>query len=130
MAVVLCTGSDLVLMETRKLILQGAGHKVVTVTNPSDISSACKEHIFDVAVIGQSTSADSKRSIAFLIHQHCPSAKILELYPANQHPAIEDADSWLEVPAQVPQELAQQVERLAKVETKQLPRTKQTRRLD
>jgi hypothetical protein len=130
MAVVLCTGSELVLMETRKLILQGAGHRVVTVTNPSDISSACKEHVFDVAVIGQSTSAKSKRSIASLIRMHCPSAKILELYPANQSPAIDDADSWLEVPAQVPQELAQRVNELAKAETRQLPRTKQTRCLN
>lgn len=130
MAMVLCTGSDLVLMETRKLILQRAGHHVVTVTNPSDISSACKEHVFDVAVIGQSFSADSRRSIASLIRRHCPSTKILELYPANQSQAIEDADSSLEVPAEVPQELAQQVNLLAKPETSRLPRTKQIRRLN
>jgi DNA-binding NarL/FixJ family response regulator len=130
MAVVLCTGTDLALMETRRLILQEAGHKVVTAAKPPEIAAACSKRAFDVAVIGQSISADSKRSDASLIRRHCPSAKILELYPANQHKIIEDADSWLEVPAEVPQELAQRVSRLANPEAKQLPRTKPIRRLD
>jgi DNA-binding NarL/FixJ family response regulator len=114
MAMVLCTGHDLVLMETRKLILEEAGHIVIPITEQSAIPDACKKNIFDVAVIGQSFSAHSKRSIASLIRQHCPSAKILELYQTNQDKALEDADSWLEVPADVPQKLAQWVTRLAK----------------
>ena len=113
MAVVLCTGNNPVLMQTRRLILEAAGHSVITATRPSDVVAACKEHVLDVAIVGQSYSANERKSMASMIRQHAPSAKILELYQANQNRAIEDADSWLEVPAEVPQELAQRVEQLA-----------------
>ena len=113
MAVVLCTGLDPALLETRKLILEQAGHTVVTAKNQDTIIAACYKWIFDVAVIGQSVSPTSKRSIGATIREHCPSAKILELYASNQPKAVEFANSWLEVPADVPQELADRVSELA-----------------
>ena len=101
MASVLCTGADPVLLETRKLILEQAGHTVI---------SAGK---IDVAVIGQSISSNNKRIVSSLVRQHCPGAKVLELYRPTEGRIIPDADSWLEVPALVPQDLAIWVERLA-----------------
>jgi hypothetical protein len=114
MALVLCTGVDPVLLETRRLILDQAGHTVVTAMNLRDLTSACENHRFEVAVIGQTVSAAAKRLIASQIRTQCPSARILELYPPYLGRALDDADSWLEVPADVPQQLAARVTELAK----------------
>jgi hypothetical protein len=113
MALVLCTGVDPVLIKTRQLILQQAGHEVVTAMEERDVKTACAQRMFDVAVIGQTVSARGKRQIMALIREHCPSAKILELYRFSTGRVLEDADSWLEVPAEVPQELAERVTALA-----------------
>jgi hypothetical protein len=49
-----------------------------------------------------------------LVREHCPGAKLLELYSVSKGRALDDADSWLEVPADVPQHLAELVTTLAK----------------
>lgn len=113
MAMVLCTGVDSMLLETRKMILERAGHTVISADEQAMVIALCKQRSFDVAVIGQSVSPGSKRSIASMIRLHCPKAKILELYPPHQGKALEDADSWLEVPADLPGELAERVSVLA-----------------
>ena len=114
-ALVLCTGIEQSLLRTRKLILEKAGHTVVPATDQRDVVDACGKHQFDVAVIGQTVSSKSKRALSSLIRQKCPSAKILELYQANHGPALPDgeADAWLEVPTDVPQDLATHVSNLA-----------------
>ena len=113
MASVLCTGADSVLLETRKLILEQAGHTVISATHQDEVIAACKAGKIDVAVIGQSISSNNKRLVSSLVRQHCPGAKVLELYRPTEGRIIPDADSWLEVPALVPQDLAIWVERLA-----------------
>ena len=113
-AVVLCTGADTSLLETRRLILEHAGHTVITARDQQAVIAACEQRRIDIAVIGQSLSSSHKRIIGSLVRQHCPSAKILELYQAYQERAVHDADSWLEVPAGVPQELAERVNELLK----------------
>jgi CheY-like chemotaxis protein len=112
-ALVLCTGKDPSLLRTRKLILERAGHTVITAGDQRAVVAACKEYEFDVAVLGQTVSPQIKKTLAGLIRQRCPSAKILELYQANSGPTIKDADSWLEVPTDVPQDLAERVSELA-----------------
>lgn len=114
MAVILCTGADTSLLETRRLILEHAGYTVITATDQNAIIAACRQRAIDVAVIGQSVSVSHKRIIGSLVRQHCPSARILELHQAHQQRAVQDADSWLEVPAGVPQELAERVGELLK----------------
>lgn len=114
MALVLCTGADPVLLETRKLILEEAGHVVISAKNHEAVIAACKHRIFDVAVIGQSVSPDSKRLLAALVRRHCPSAQILELHYIYEGRTLEDADSWLDVPVDVPRELAERVAELAR----------------
>jgi CheY-like chemotaxis protein len=114
MALVLSTGVDKALLKTRRLILESAGHKVATVMDETALLVACKEHSFDVAVIGQTVSANFKRRACTLIRQHCPAAKILELYPPHMGRVLDDADSWLVVPAEAPQELAERVDELAR----------------
>lgn len=116
MALVLCTGSHPLLVETRKLILEEAGHTVIGVTNEPDLASAGEKHHFDVAVIGQTTSPELKRTLFSLIRKQCPSAKVLELYQPHEGKTLEGADSWLQVPADVPQELVERVNQLASKE--------------
>ena len=93
MALVLCTGVDHAVVTTRKLILQNAGHKVITAMDESSVKTVCQQHSFDVAVIGQTASAKTKRQVMALIRQHCPSAKILELYRFSTGRILVDADS-------------------------------------
>jgi len=112
-ATVLCTGVDRGLVETRRLILEQAGHTVVIAADQAGVINACKQRAIDVAVISQTVPPGSKKIISSLIRQHSSSAKILELHQAHQAKALEDADSWLEVPAGVPQDLADRVTELA-----------------
>jgi hypothetical protein len=114
MALVLCTGVDKALLQTRRLILEHAGHTVVTAMDENNLTAVCQKHSFDVAVIGQSASPNMKLHIASLVRQHCPGSKILELYPLYAGRVLKDADSWLAVPIDVPQELADRVNELAK----------------
>ena len=106
MALVLCTGIDEAQLQARRLILERAGHRVVSVTNAKTLTSLCEKYSFDVAVIGQSISPNMKRRIAALVRQHCPDAKILELCQPNEGKVLTDADSWLNFPADGPKELA------------------------
>jgi CheY-like chemotaxis protein len=113
MATVLCTGAERVLIETRTLILRQAGHTVVPATGESELIAACAENKFDVAVIGQAISDVEKLRVFSLVRRHCPAAKVLELYAPYKRKVLTEADGWLEVPAQVPTDLAVHVERLA-----------------
>jgi hypothetical protein len=113
MALVLCTGVNKALLQTRKYILEAAGHTVVTVTDEKALLEACKKQTFDVAVIGQSTGAKMKPRISALVREHCPAAKILELYEPYSGPVVADADASVATPFEVPKDLADRVTELA-----------------
>jgi len=75
---------------------------------------ACAENEFHVVILGQTMVALEKCRITELVWRVCRSTKILELHlPGEAFKAIRDADDWLEVPAQVPAELATRVTALA-----------------
>jgi hypothetical protein len=111
-ALVLCTGTDAALLQTRKLILERAGHTVISVMDEREMAAACREYVFDLAVIGEAVSPRMKRAVASSIRAQCRSVRILELYQQHQGKILEDADSWMEVPAEVPTELAEHVNEL------------------
>jgi hypothetical protein len=113
MALVLCTGADKALLQTRKYILEAAGHVVVTVRDETTLLEVCKTHHFDVAVIGQSTAAKIKHRISALVREHCPEARILELYYPHTGPVVDDADASMVTPVDVPKDLADRVTELA-----------------
>ncbi|MGB8131188.1 MAG: hypothetical protein WCG81_15470 [Candidatus Angelobacter sp.] len=113
MALVLCTGVDKVLLKTRKLILEHAGHTVVSVVDEPSLLRACQQHSFDVPVIGQTVSTSMKHYIASIIKQHCPDVKVLELYPQFSKQVLSEADAALPVPVDVPRDLADRVNELA-----------------
>jgi CheY-like chemotaxis protein len=113
MALVLCSGVDKALLQTRRYILEAAGHTVVTVSDERALLAACEKHQFDVAVVGQTTGPRMKRRVASLVREHCPDVKVLELYLPHLGHEIDDADSWLATPVDVPKELADRVKQLA-----------------
>jgi len=113
MALVLCTGVDPVLIKTRRLILEKAGHKVITAADTVTVIKLCQKHKFEVVVIGQAITRGVKRHIMSLVREHCPTARVLELHRFSMGKVLEDADAWLEVPADVPQELGERVSALA-----------------
>ena len=110
MSLVLNTGVYPPLLETRRLVLEHAGHIVITKAQDAEIVKACRNYEFDVVVIGQSASAPVKRRIFRLVRRHCQSAKVLELTSPDSGKALEDADSWLEVQ---PMQQAALLERVA-----------------
>jgi CheY-like chemotaxis protein len=118
MALVLCTGVDKAVVETRKLILEAAGHTVVTAMDEMSLVEVCKKHSFNIAVVGQMISRKMKHRIATVIKQYCPDVKILELYPSYTDKILDYADSWLVVPADIPEELTDRVNELANTEAK------------
>ena len=112
-ALVLCTGVDPSVVRTRQLILERAGHVVISALDEASLIQACQQHKFEVAVVGQTVSPKIKRRIAGLIRESCHGTKLLELYTVSSGRVLDDADSWLEVLADMPQELAARVEALA-----------------
>lgn len=113
MALVLCTGVNPGLLQTRRMILESAGHSVVTAKDERAMVAACREHNFDVAVIGQSTPVEWRKRVVSLIREMCPAAKILELYQMSTGRVLDGADSWLMVPTDVPENLSERVTALA-----------------
>jgi DNA-binding NarL/FixJ family response regulator len=113
MALVLCTGVDSVLMHTRALILENAGHTVIGVMDERNLKEVCATNNFDVAVVGQTMAAQAKQRVLRLIRENCPSAKILELHREYEDQALKEADAALAVPFDVPGQRAEVVTSLA-----------------
>jgi CheY-like chemotaxis protein len=113
MALVLCTGIDPALMATRQLILERAGHQVLSASTEKELEKACREHRFDVAVLGEMMPLKVKPRVFRLIREHCASAAILELYPHYGQQILPEADAALTMPTEHPQEFADAVNALA-----------------
>lgn len=126
MAKVLCTGWDTGLLATRALILQTAGHEVRQARTQTEVVSECAQQQFDVVVIGQTVTNRMKRLIISVVRENCPDVKILELYQPHMGKAVEDADSWLEVPADIPSHLAERVNQLAEIAERSRDRDKES----
>ena len=113
MAIILSIGTDLALMQTRKLLLEREGHTVIGVKDEKALAAACELHHFDVAVLGQTLSPRMKQHIVLLVRGHCPEVKILELYSVTNGRALGDADSWIEVLVAGPYQLVAGIAELA-----------------
>ena len=113
MALVLCTGSDRALQTTRKMILEHGGHKVVIANSENEVREACKHADFDVVIVGQTVSRPRKQRLVTAARKLCSSAKVLELYTSATGRTLAEADDWLQVPLDVPPDLADRVTELA-----------------
>ena len=117
MALVLCTGVDPVLMKTRQLILENAGHTVIPASDEREINAACSKNKFDVALVGQSLSSKTKVRVSAIVREHSPQTRILELTREYAGKALPDADAWLAMPSE-PEELVNAVNSLASKQPK------------
>jgi hypothetical protein len=111
-ALVLCTGIDPELLATRKLILELDGHTVVSTMNQRELEKVCAEQNFDIAIIGEAMSPKVKRWASQLIRENCPSSRVLELYPYYANRSLTDADAWLGMPREHPEEFKEVVNSL------------------
>ena len=107
MALVLCTGIDPAALETRRVILERAGHHVISATGEQELEDACVAYRIDAVVIGDSLSPKAKVRVLTLVRKNCPSSKILELYPQKGRKTLDEADAWLPIPADHPQDFAE-----------------------
>ena len=114
MAVVLCLGTDDALLATRRMILERAGHRVLQAKSLPEVVIHCTEQLVDVVVLGQGVPSQEKLRANDFIRAECPHSKILELHTLGARRALRDADASLPVPVDVPSELSQTVEELAK----------------
>ncbi len=114
MAVVLCTGHDKSLMETRRLLLEADGHKVIPATTELELQQACSQNTFDIAILGQSLPSAEKHKFFEFLQHHCPRTRVLELYTATRARTLSIADGWLQMPLDEPSELANCVAALTK----------------
>ncbi len=119
MALVLCTGVNPVLMKTRQLILENAGHIVLYATDEREIKAVSRKQKFDVAIIGQSISSIAKVRVLDVVREHCPQARILELTREYASQALADADAWLQMPFE-PEELVNAVNSLTSMPPKKI----------
>ena len=104
MAEVLCVGMDDAAMQTRRLILERAGHVVSQARDLRRVKEACEVKSFSVVILGQSLNASEKRRITDVVLTSCKSAKILELHTGIR-PDLPQADKHLQVSATEPQAL-------------------------
>jgi hypothetical protein len=86
---------------------------VVATTQPA-IIKACQRNTFHVAVVSQEENPEKKKHVFALIRRHCPSTKILEVYPIEVGRTLKEADDWLALPKQEPTELIERVATLVR----------------
>jgi hypothetical protein len=108
MADVLCIGMDDAAMQTRRLILEKAGHAVSQARDLRRVKEECEVNSFAVVILGQSLNASEKRRITDVVLTSCKSAKILELHKGVQ-PELPHADDHLQITVSEPQDLVDAV---------------------
>ena len=104
-------------METRRLILERAGHSVTGVRDFREIVASCRSTTFSLAILGQTLPAKEKLRVCEVVRRECPGAKILELH-TGVTPELPSADAHLQVAAGVPDKLLDCVSELAAVRKK------------
>ena len=93
---VLCVGLDDAAMQTRRLILERAGHSLTQARDLRQVQAACETTAFSVVVLGQSLNANEKKRVSDVVRTHCKRAKILELHTGIA-PDLPKADGYLQV---------------------------------
>src|SRR5947209_4772813 len=118
---VLCVGIDDAAMQTRRLILEKAGHSVTQARDLRRVKDACESKSFDVVMLGHSLNANEKKRITDVVLSSCNSAKILELHLSNT-PDLPEGDAHLQVTVSQPQGLVEAVTGLLKAPGKKKAR--------
>lgn len=105
MARILCTSTDKKLLKTRRLVLEHDGHSVALATSEEGARQLCERCTFDLAIIGHTHTLAEKRAIHGAVRQHCPGARVLEIYIRSTGKVFPDANDWLDIAAETMPEL-------------------------
>jgi hypothetical protein len=98
-------------METRRMILERAGHSVTSAQDLRDVIAACRSEAFEVVILGQSLPRNEKLRIRDVVHIECRNAKVLELHTGIT-PELPSADGHLHVATGAPEALVDCVNNL------------------
>jgi hypothetical protein len=90
---VLSISASQALLETRGLILEAEGFRVVPAMDFLQVKAACAEGGFGLAIVDHSIGANVKRAIAATVRQQRPGVEIIELCLVS--PEIPDAEYHL-----------------------------------
>ena len=107
---ILSVSYDGVLLATRRLLLEGAGHRVVSAMGFAEALSLCDSH-FDLIIMGHSIPRKDKVAIVAELRRRGCAAPLLSLLRHGDKPLAE-AVEWIE--ADQPQELLKAVSRILK----------------
>ena len=119
---VLCVGLDDAGMQTRRMILERAGHTLTQAQDLRQVQAACKSIKFSVVVLGQSLNANEKKRVSDIVLTHCKGAKLLELHTGIA-PELPKADGHLQVNGGEPEGLVEAVNTLARKRRKMKARS-------
>ncbi|HKT23656.1 MAG TPA: hypothetical protein VJR04_03575 [Terriglobales bacterium] len=111
MANILCVGKDDALMQTRRVILERAGHVISQACDLRQVIAACESDSFQIAVLGQSLPAAEKLRITSTVLRYCRGIKVLELH-IGIAPDVSTADAHVRVTASEPEALGDAVSAL------------------
>lgn len=119
---ILCIGMDDASMQTRRLVLERAGHQVIQARDLRQVKTACENISFGIAILGQSLNSSEKKRIADVVLASCKTAKILELHTGIA-PELPEADAHLQVGAMEPKGLVEAVNTLLETPRKKKARS-------
>jgi|SRR6185437_6624516 DNA-binding response OmpR family regulator len=113
MAEILNVGFDSALLTTRRIMLEGAGHRVEQARDLLQVIAACERTSFNVVILGNSLIPNEKLRVADVVRRQCDGVRLLELHNGVR-PDLRDADAHLQALEAGPEELLQVVESLLK----------------
>jgi len=115
---IICIANPDAVMETRRLILQRAGHEIHAVHNLKEMERACQTQQYDLAILADALPDMEKMRIADVIRKACPALRVLELH-TGLVPTVSDADAQLQVSASRPEGLVEAVAAALKTSRKE-----------
>jgi hypothetical protein len=98
-------------MQTRKMILQRAGHTVAQARDLREVIASCRSDSFSVVILGPALPRNEKLRVRDVLYIECRDAKVLELH-TGVAPELSSADAHLRVTASAPEGLVDCVESL------------------
>lgn len=106
---VLSISYDVVLLNTRAMILEREGYTVTSAQTLRDAIALLQQDRFDAAIIGHSIPIEEQRQMSEAIRQQCPDAPVIAL-TRREGERLTFADRAIE--AQRPEEMLDELRRL------------------
>jgi DNA-binding NtrC family response regulator len=90
---VLSVAHDLEVAEARETALREAGFDVSSARDFRQLTDLCKQHRFELAIIGHAFDPEVKRAVAAILGEYKPTPAILEIYVGQ--PTLQNATARL-----------------------------------